>query len=118
MLASDMSFPRITIRADQMDGAPCIRGLRIPVVTVVRMVRDGMSHEEILALYPYLVREDIDEALRYTKAQAASKRRAHDRAGEIIRRAQQSSGLSDEDAMKLAVAETREVRRQRAKRRA
>jgi uncharacterized protein (DUF433 family) len=60
-----MTFDRITIRADQMGGAPCIRGLRIPVATVVAMVADGMTHEEILAAYPDLEAEDIAEALRY-----------------------------------------------------
>lgn len=60
-----MSFTRITVRADQMGGAPCIRGLRIPVSVVVDMVADGMPAEEILDLYPDLEREDISEALRF-----------------------------------------------------
>lgn len=60
-----MSFPRITVRSDQMGGAPCIRGLRIPVSVVVDLVADGMSVEEILSLYPDLEREDIPEALRF-----------------------------------------------------
>jgi uncharacterized protein (DUF433 family) len=58
-------FSRITIQLNQMGGAPCIRGLRIPVSVVVDMVADGMTHEEILALYPDLERADIAEALRY-----------------------------------------------------
>jgi len=60
-----MTFTRITVRPDQMGGAPCIRGLRIPVATVVDMVADGMSKEEILAAYPDLEAEDIEEALHY-----------------------------------------------------
>jgi uncharacterized protein (DUF433 family) len=60
-----MTFARITVRVDQMDGVPCIRGLRIPVASVVGMVADGLTHEEILAAYPDLQREDVDEALRY-----------------------------------------------------
>ena len=60
-----MTFKRITVRADQMGGVPCIRGLRIPVATVVGMVADGMTREEILADYPDLEAEDIEEALRY-----------------------------------------------------
>jgi uncharacterized protein (DUF433 family) len=44
---------------------PCIRGLHIPVATVVGMVADGMAETEILAAYPDLQREDIPEALRY-----------------------------------------------------
>jgi len=48
-----------------MDGVPCIRGLRIPVATVVEMVADGMSEEEILKAYPDLEPEDIHQALYY-----------------------------------------------------
>lgn len=60
-----MSFTRISVRADQMGGVPCIRGLRIPVATVVGMLADGMSTEEILAAYPDLESEDVREAMRY-----------------------------------------------------
>ncbi|MBV9365452.1 MAG: DUF433 domain-containing protein [Solirubrobacterales bacterium] len=60
-----MTFTRITVRADQMGGVPCIRGLRIPVATVVGMVADRMSEREILEAYPDLEAEDIPEALRY-----------------------------------------------------
>jgi uncharacterized protein (DUF433 family) len=48
-----------------MGGVPCIRGLRIPVATVVGMVADGMTHAEILKSYPDLEADDIYEALRY-----------------------------------------------------
>jgi uncharacterized protein (DUF433 family) len=60
-----MTFERITVRPDQMGGVPCIRGLRIPVATVVGMVADGMSQEEILAAYPDPEAADVEEALRY-----------------------------------------------------
>ena len=60
-----MVFKRITIDPDKMGGVPCIRGLRIPVATVVGMVADGMSEEEILAAYPDLEKEDLREALYY-----------------------------------------------------
>lgn len=60
-----MTFARITIRADQMGGVPCIRGLRIPVATVVGMVADGMTTDEIVAAYPDLEAADVEEALRY-----------------------------------------------------
>lgn len=48
-----------------MGGVPCIRGLRIPVATVVGMIADGMTEQEILDAYPDLETEDIHEALRY-----------------------------------------------------
>lgn len=58
-------FTRITVDPNQMGGVPCIRGLRIPVATIVGMVADGMSEQEILEAYPDLEPEDIREALRY-----------------------------------------------------
>lgn len=60
-----MKFRRITVNAAQMGGIPCLRGLRIPVATVVGMVADGMKEEEILEAFPDLEQEDIQEALRY-----------------------------------------------------
>ncbi len=60
-----MSFTRITVRGDQMGGVPCIRGLRLPVATVVGMLADGMTTEEILSAYPDLEGEDIREAMRF-----------------------------------------------------
>jgi uncharacterized protein (DUF433 family) len=60
-----VGFTRITVRGDQMGGVPCIRGLRIPVATVVGMLADGMSDPEILAAYPDLEAEDVREAMRY-----------------------------------------------------
>ena len=60
-----MTFTRITVGADQMGGVPCMRGLRIPVATVVGMVAEGMTDDEILQAYPDLEREDIREALRF-----------------------------------------------------
>ena len=60
-----MTFTRITVRPDQMGGVPCVRGLRIPVATVVGMVADGMSESEIVSAYPDLEAEDVREAIRY-----------------------------------------------------
>lgn len=60
-----MKFKRITVNPNQMGGAPCIRGLRIPVATVVDMVADGMIVEEILKAFPDLEQEDVRDALQY-----------------------------------------------------
>jgi len=60
-----MEFTRITVRPDQMGGVPCVRGLRIPVATVVGMVADGMAEAQILEAYPDLEAEDVREALRF-----------------------------------------------------
>jgi uncharacterized protein (DUF433 family) len=60
-----MRFDRITVAPAQMGGVPCIRGLRIPVSTVVAMVADRMNEDEILHAYPDLEPEDIREALLF-----------------------------------------------------
>jgi uncharacterized protein (DUF433 family) len=63
-----MKFTRVTVDPKQMAGVPCIRGLRIPVATVVGMVANGMATADILAAYPDLERDDIQEALHYAAA--------------------------------------------------
>jgi len=60
-----MSYSRITVEKDKMGGVPCIRGLRIPVATVVGMVAYEMSNQEILEAYPDLELADIQEALLF-----------------------------------------------------
>ena len=60
-----MKFARITIDPAQMGGVPCIRGLRIPISTVVGMVAERMTDDEIVKAFPDLERADIQEALRY-----------------------------------------------------
>lgn len=59
----DMRVTRVTIDPDVMGGMPCIRGLRIPVATVVAMVADQMTSTEILAELPELEEADVTEAL-------------------------------------------------------
>jgi uncharacterized protein (DUF433 family) len=51
-----------------MGGVPCIRGLRIPVSTVVGMVAEGMTTDEILRSFPDLESDDIRESLQYAAA--------------------------------------------------
>ena len=60
-----MRFERITVNSKQMDGMPCIRGLRIPVATVVAMVAEGVTPEEIVKAYPDLEVEDVRECLLF-----------------------------------------------------
>lgn len=68
-----MKFTRITVNPNQMGGVPCIRGLRIPVATVVGMFAEEMQIDEILAAFPDLETPDIYEALHYA-AQAVQER--------------------------------------------
>jgi uncharacterized protein (DUF433 family) len=65
MEISVMKFVRITVNPSQMGGVPCIRGLRIPVSTVIEMVAEGMTTKEILTEFPDLEAGDIDEALHF-----------------------------------------------------
>jgi uncharacterized protein (DUF433 family) len=60
-----MRFERITIDPAVCTGKPCIRGLRFPVSRLLGLLAAGATREQILEEYPYLEREDIDEALRY-----------------------------------------------------
>ena len=60
-----MKFTRITVNPQQMDGVPCIRGLRIPVAAVVGMVAEKMTEDEIIQAYSDLEPADIYEALQY-----------------------------------------------------
>ncbi len=56
---------RITFDPAVMGGKACIRGLRVTVGTIVGLVAAGRTREEILMAYPYLEKEDIDQALTY-----------------------------------------------------
>ena len=59
------SLTRITMDPAVMGGKACIRGLRVTVGTVLRLLAAGRSREEILNAYPYLKLADIDEAAMY-----------------------------------------------------
>ena len=64
------NFERITVDPTQMGGVPCVRHLRIPVATVLRLLAGGMTETEILSEYPDLQTEDIRECLRFAAAAA------------------------------------------------
>jgi uncharacterized protein (DUF433 family) len=56
---------RITVNPLVMSGKPCIRGLRVTVANVLRLLAAGHTHQRILAAYPYLEPADIDACLFY-----------------------------------------------------
>jgi uncharacterized protein (DUF433 family) len=64
------NFERITVDPAQMGGVPCVRGLRIPVATVLRLLAGGLTDAEIVAEYPDLQKEDVRECLRFAAAAA------------------------------------------------
>ena len=65
MLVLMKLLERITVEAGKCGGKPCIRGLRFPVARLLGLLASGETRDQILADYPYLEPEDIDEALRY-----------------------------------------------------
>ena len=77
----NMEFKRITINPRQMGGVPCLRGLRIPVATVVALVAEGQTTEGILELYPALEADDVREPLLFA-AEAVRERALPLAAGE------------------------------------
>jgi uncharacterized protein (DUF433 family) len=60
-----MKFERITFEPGIMGGRACIRGMRIPVSVIVGQIAHGATVEEILAGYPDLEPEDIQQAIEY-----------------------------------------------------
>ena len=58
-------FERITFDPKIMKGKACIRGMRIPVSTIVGQIAHGATAKEILVDYPDLEPEDIQQALTY-----------------------------------------------------
>lgn len=76
-----MEFKRITTNPRQLGGVPCIRGLRIPVATIVALVAEGETTDAIVALYPDLEAEDVREALLFA-AEAVRERTLPLAAGE------------------------------------
>lgn len=71
-----MKFERITINPKQMGGLPCIRGLRIPVTTVLGQLAAGRTHEQILEDFPEFEEADIYAALEFGDQRLGQRQRA------------------------------------------
>lgn len=56
---------RITVNSDICMGQPTIRGMRITVAFVLKLLAAGMSHEEVLKSYPELEEDDIRQCMEY-----------------------------------------------------
>ncbi|MGH7976793.1 MAG: DUF433 domain-containing protein [Limisphaerales bacterium] len=59
------SLKRITVNPRQMGGRPCVRGIRITVANVLRLLAANHSRERILRAYPELETADIDACMQY-----------------------------------------------------
>ena len=62
---------RITIQPEICMGQPTIRGMRITVAFVLKLLASGMSHGEIINSYPELEEMDIRQAIEYAAWLAA-----------------------------------------------
>lgn len=58
-------FDRITIDSEKCFGKPCIRGMRMPIASILSYLGSGMTVDDILKEWPELEREDIFQALGY-----------------------------------------------------
>jgi len=63
-------FRRISVDPEICGGKPTIRGLRFPVSRLLGLLAAGENVDSILESYPYLEREDIQEALYYAASLA------------------------------------------------
>ena len=56
---------RISINPDVCDGQACIKGKRIPVHLIVKLLANGDTIEDVLNAYPTITREDVLACLAY-----------------------------------------------------
>ena len=70
----DPLLSRITLDPTVCHGKPCVRGLRYPVETLLELLSSGMTHDEILADYADLERDDLFAVLAYAARLARTRR--------------------------------------------
>ena len=64
-MKNQIKLDRITVDPEIMGGQPCIRGLRMPVSLIIKLIASGKTAKEILDDYPELEEDDIKQALQY-----------------------------------------------------
>ena len=64
---TDVQFDRISINPGICHGQACVKGTRMPVHQIVRMLANGDTVKALLAEYPFLSREDVMAALTSRK---------------------------------------------------
>ena len=67
-MATLVSFDRITVEPGKCGGKPCIRGMRITVRRVLELLSSYPDRAALLADYPYLQPEYLNQALRFAAA--------------------------------------------------
>lgn len=70
---SDVRFERVVVDHEIMGGVPCIRGTRMPVTRLLKMVAAGMTIGQIVEDFPQLSAGDVHEALLYAAAAVAER---------------------------------------------
>ena len=78
MATADL-FDRITVEPGKCGGKPCIRGMRITVRRVLELLATYPDHAALLAEYPFLEPEDLQQVLRYAAATVDDERLSVDR---------------------------------------
>jgi uncharacterized protein (DUF433 family) len=72
-------FDRITVEPGKCGGKPCIRGMRITVRRVLELLATYPDRAALLAEYPFLEPEDLQQALHYAAATVDDERLGVDR---------------------------------------
>ena len=72
-------FDRITVEPGKCGGKPCIRGMRITIRRVLELLATYPDRESLLAEYPFLEPEDLQQTLRYAAAMVDDERMSIDR---------------------------------------
>jgi uncharacterized protein (DUF433 family) len=67
-------FDRITVEPGKCGGKPCIRGMRITVRRVLELLAAHPDRATLLADYPFLEPEDLQQALQYAAASVDGER--------------------------------------------
>lgn len=63
--ATPVQFDRISINPNICHGQACVKGTRMPVHQIVRMLANGDTVDDLLSEYPFLAREDVMASLDY-----------------------------------------------------
>lgn len=67
------NLDRITIDPEIFQGQPCIRGMRIPVTLILKLLAVGKTHAEIISDYPEIEEDDIRQCIEYAARLASEK---------------------------------------------
>lgn len=78
-MATIDQFDRITVEPGKCGGKPCVRGMRITVRRVLELLASHPDRATLLAEYPFLEPEDLQQALRYAAATVDDERLSIDR---------------------------------------